>query len=47
LIFCDARQAMSIKPRAKVPDLDLPALDRGRFNLGAQPRQFTLLLFYP
>ena len=38
---------MSIKPRTRVPDLDLSTLDGGRFNLGAQhPREFTLLLFY-
>lgn len=38
---------MSIKPRTGVPDLGLPTLDGGRFNLVPQrPRQFTLLLFY-
>jgi peroxiredoxin len=38
---------MSIKPRTRVPDLDLSTLDGGRFNLGAQhSREFTLLLFY-
>lgn len=38
---------MSIKPRTRVPDLDLSTLEGGRFNLGTQhPREFTLLLLY-
>ena len=38
---------MSLKPRNKVPALDLPTVDGGRFDLGAkQPQTFTMLVFY-
>jgi len=38
---------MSLKPRAKVPALDLPTLGDSRFNMAAmRPRSFTMLVFY-
>jgi peroxiredoxin len=38
---------MSIKPRAKVPSLDLPTVGGGRFDLAAQrPQHFSMLVFY-
>ena len=38
---------MSIKPRTKVPALDLPTVGGGRFDLAArQPRSFSMLVFY-
>jgi peroxiredoxin len=38
---------MSIKPRAKVPGLDLATVDGGRFDLSAKrPQSFTMLVFY-
>jgi peroxiredoxin len=38
---------MSIKPRTKVPALDLPTLQSGRFNLAERrPQSFTMLVFY-
>lgn len=38
---------MSLKPRTKVPALDLPTVGGGRFDLGAkQPQTFTMLVFY-
>ncbi|SRR5260221_3725494 len=38
---------MAIKPRTKVPALDLPLLAEGRFNLADQhPRSFTMIVAY-
>ncbi len=38
---------MPIKPRTKVPDLDLPTAGGGRFNLGqSHPSALTMLVFY-
>jgi len=38
---------MSIKPRTKVPALDLPTVGGGRFDLAAEhPQSFTMLVFY-
>jgi peroxiredoxin len=38
---------MSIKPRTKVPTLDLPTLGGGRFDLEARrPQSFSMLVFY-
>jgi peroxiredoxin len=38
---------MSIKPRTKVPALNLPTVGGGRFNLAEQhPKSFTMLVFY-
>lgn len=38
---------MSLKPRARVPALDLPTVEGGRFDLSAKPPQtFTMLVFY-
>ena len=38
---------MSIKPRTKVPGLNLPTVGGGRFDLAAQhPQSFTMLVFY-
>ena len=38
---------MAIKPRTKVPALDLPLLGGGRFNLAdRQPRSFTMVVAY-
>lgn len=38
---------MSLKPRTKVPALDLPLLRDGRFDLAARrPRFLTMLVFY-
>ena len=38
---------MSIKPRTKVPKLDLPTVGGGRFELAVQqPRSFSMLVFY-
>lgn len=38
---------MSIKPRTKAPNLDLPTVAGGRFDLAAQhPQSFTMLEFY-
>ncbi len=38
---------MSIKPRTKVPGLDLPLLGGGRFDLAAKrPQSFSMLVFY-
>ena len=38
---------MPIKPRAKVPALDLPILGGGRFDVAAmRPQSFTTLVFY-
>lgn len=38
---------MSVKPRAKVPGLNLPTVGGGRFDLAAErPRSFTMLVFY-
>jgi peroxiredoxin len=38
---------MSLKPRTKVPALDLPTLGGGRFDLAAiRPQSFTMLVFY-
>src|SRR5713226_8503420 len=38
---------MSLKPRAKVPALDLPTLGDSRFNMAAmRPQSFTMLVYY-
>jgi len=38
---------MPIKPRTKVPNLDLPTVGGGRFNLGQSHRSvFTMVVFY-
>ena len=38
---------MAIKPRTKVPALDLPLVGGGRFNLAdRQPRSFTMIVAY-
>ena len=38
---------MSIKPRTKVPALDLPTVGGGRFDLAAEhPQSFMMLVFY-
>jgi peroxiredoxin len=38
---------MSVKPRAKVPALDLPTVGGGRFELAtAHPQSFAMLVFY-
>jgi len=38
---------MPIKPRTKVPDLDLPTVGGGRFDLTqSHPPAFTMLVFY-
>src|SRR5713226_4689436 len=38
---------MSVKPRAKVPALDLPTVGGGRFELAtAHPHSFAMLVFY-
>jgi peroxiredoxin len=38
---------MSIRPRTKIPGLDLPTVDGGRFNLAShRPASFTMLVFY-
>ena len=38
---------MSIKPRTKVPNLDLPTFESDRFELAARrPQAFTMLVFH-
>lgn len=38
---------MTLKPRTKVPSLDLPLLGGGRFNLAdRQPQSFTMIVAY-
>ena len=38
---------MAVKPRTKVPALDLPTIGGGRFDLATQhPQSFTMLVFY-